>query len=279
MSGTGIYYFSGTGNSMHIAKELRKRVPETALIPIVSRLSHDKVEACGDSVVLVFPIYRMVAPMPVKDFLKKLDLSSVNYCFAVATRSGTPAGRTFTTLQNILSAKGKSLDGYAALSMGSNDPKGKGWRPATGDELAEIEAVNQKRLDRVARAIGAKERYREEDTYVTTQINPLLGHVGAFFAEAFGYIEENFFCDEECSGCGQCEMVCLAGRIKMKEGHPVWQKDVKCFSCYACLNFCPARAVQIKSNRMMKSYTEQNGRYVHPEATAEEIAAQKESRG
>jgi len=35
---TEIYYFSGTGNSLHVAKELQKRIPETNLIPIVSLL-------------------------------------------------------------------------------------------------------------------------------------------------------------------------------------------------------------------------------------------------
>ena len=30
-----IYYFSGTGNSLHVAKELQKRIPETKLISIV----------------------------------------------------------------------------------------------------------------------------------------------------------------------------------------------------------------------------------------------------
>lgn len=34
--GADIYYFSGTGNSFHVAKELQKRVPEVNLIPIVS---------------------------------------------------------------------------------------------------------------------------------------------------------------------------------------------------------------------------------------------------
>jgi hypothetical protein len=29
---TGIYYFSGTGNSLHVAQELQKRLPETTLI-------------------------------------------------------------------------------------------------------------------------------------------------------------------------------------------------------------------------------------------------------
>ena len=50
---------------------------------------------------------------------------------------------------------------------------------------------------------------------------------------------------------------------------PVWQKKVKCFYCYACINYCPKQSVQIKS------FTEKNGRYPHPYATANDIAGQK----
>jgi len=41
---TEIYYFSGTGNSLHVAKELQKRLPETNLIPIVSLLNKDVIK-------------------------------------------------------------------------------------------------------------------------------------------------------------------------------------------------------------------------------------------
>ena len=45
--------------------------------------------------------------------------------------------------------------------------------------------------------------------------------------------------------------------------------------CYACLNYCPQSAIQIKSKIYMKSYTVANGRYPHPFATVADIAGQK----
>jgi flavodoxin len=38
---TEIYYFSGTGNSLNVARELQKRIPKTDIIPIVSLLNKD----------------------------------------------------------------------------------------------------------------------------------------------------------------------------------------------------------------------------------------------
>jgi formate hydrogenlyase subunit 6/NADH:ubiquinone oxidoreductase subunit I len=85
----------------------------------------------------------------------------------------------------------------------------------------------------------------------------------------------DFCADSKCSGCGICEKICLSGKIKMVDEKPVWQKNVNCFFCYACLNYCPRYAVQIKSTRTFKTYTAENERYSHPYATADDIEKQK----
>jgi hypothetical protein len=41
---TEIYYFSGTGNSLHVASELRKRIPGARLIPMVGLLGEDVIK-------------------------------------------------------------------------------------------------------------------------------------------------------------------------------------------------------------------------------------------
>ncbi len=51
-------------------------------------------------------------------------------------------------------------------------------------------------------------------------------------------------------------------------------RNVDCYMCYACLNFCPKEAIQIYSKIWMKSYTTERGRY--PYTTIEDIVGQKE---
>jgi Fe-S-cluster-containing hydrogenase component 2 len=63
-------------------------------------------------------------------------------------------------------------------------------------------------------------------------------------------------------------MICLAKKIKMVDERPTWQKDVICYGCFACINFCPEQAIQIKSTWYLKSHTDENGRYHHPELSA-----------
>jgi flavodoxin len=42
--GVEIYYFSGTGNSLHAAKELQKRIPEAVLVPILGLVNNEIIE-------------------------------------------------------------------------------------------------------------------------------------------------------------------------------------------------------------------------------------------
>ncbi|MGE5485867.1 MAG: 4Fe-4S dicluster domain-containing protein [Ignavibacteriales bacterium] len=69
-------------------------------------------------------------------------------------------------------------------------------------------------------------------------------------------------------GCGVCQRVCPSRKIAPVNKKPVWHTHVRCYMCYACLNYCPQHSVQIKSKVWMKSYTEKNARYFHPYATA-----------
>ncbi len=271
--GTEIYYFSGTGNSLHVTRELQRRIPEAELIPIVSLLNKEFVEPSSDSVGFVFPIHLMMAPAFVIKFLKKLDLRSANYIFAVATRAGTQH-RAFIDVENILKKKDKSLDSFFTLNMPSNDPKFEGWQAAIEEEIAKLEFEVQNKLDSIGEIVINKKKSREKDTNFidSTYGFPILALVLPFFLRFYNV---EFYPDSKCAGCGTCEKVCLSGKIKMVNGKPAWQKDVQCFFCNACINYCPKHAVQVRSNKLLKSYTDKNERYSHPYATADDIAGQK----
>ncbi len=110
-----IYYLSGTGNSLHVARELEKRLPEIALVPIISALKDDSPATTAETVGLVFPIHNLTIPVPVKRFLQQVDLSSASYLFAVATR--LCSDKVFLTIDKILEKQGKSLDAYFSVEM------------------------------------------------------------------------------------------------------------------------------------------------------------------
>lgn len=273
MGKTEVYYFSGTGNSLYVARELQKGIREANLTSMVSLLNKDVIDTDGETIGLVFPIHLAMAPAPVMGFLKKLDLKSAKYIFAVATRAGSQH-RAFIDLENILKKKGKILDSYFTLNMASNDPKFEDWRPATNEELTELESEVKNNLDLIQEIVTNKERNREKDINFTVPM-PAFSILSLILPILNRFYNIEFYSNSKCVGCGTCAKVCLSRKVKIIDEKPVWEKDTSCFSCHACLNYCPEQAVQINSSRFLKSYTEDNGRYSHPYATADDIAGQK----
>lgn len=281
MSEVEIYYFSGTGNSLYAAKELQKRIPVSSLESIAGQLKKDVIETRTKIAGFVFPIHGMTVPIPVRNFIKKINLESTSYIFSVITRGGTKCFAV-SEIEKILKKKGKNLDSFFILTMFNNDPKLESFEIPTKEEISALEIKIQNRLEFIKKTIVNKEKYREKDTdYVTfpfikpvTLLLERLVLLGIRYAEYDG-AKDYFYSDSGCKNCGTCEKVCQSGKIKMVDGKPLWQKDIKCYLCYTCLNYCPSQSIQIKSQWFMKSHTRTKGRYPHPFATVKDISVKK----
>ncbi len=278
---TEIYYFSGTGNSLYIARELQARIPGARLIPMIALLNKESIRVGAETVGLVFPVHALSIPLAVKRFLEKLDWGPAEYVFAAATRLGT-VFNGFEGLERTLRRKGKRLDSGFILTMGSNDVKGENFRAATEADIKKFETAAQEKLETMKTVILERKRSRERDKEYEIGVNPCLEKYIVGLMNLSGHIGGvNYFVSESgCSGCGICERVCLSKKIKMDGGRPVWRKEVLCYMCYACINFCPSRSIEINSIRYfgirVKSFSRRNSRYSHPYAKARDIAAQKE---
>lgn len=265
MNNIEIYFFSGTGNSWHIAKKLAGSLPDSNLTPIIKSLQEATFKSNAKMIGFIFPIHMTAMPVVVEEFIKKLDVTTAQYIFAIATRVGTSHG-AFNSIDNILKKKNKKLAAAFTLNMPSNDVKFKSKAPAV-EEIAKLELAVSDSLKNIIDVIINQKESREPDLSRTTYI-PFVGAL-SWLARVTDGMQLQFYADEKCAGCGICEKVCLSKKIKMENGRPNWLKDVRCFKCYACLNYCPKQSVQIKG------YTEGKDRYSHPYATADEIAAQK----
>jgi hypothetical protein len=106
---TDIYYFSGTGNSLYVAKELQKLIPEAKLIPVAGVLKSDNMKTKANNVGIIFPCHGLTIPVPVREFLRKVNVKSSDYFFAIATRGGS-VFRGFPIIGKFLNKQGKSLN-------------------------------------------------------------------------------------------------------------------------------------------------------------------------
>jgi NAD-dependent dihydropyrimidine dehydrogenase PreA subunit len=281
MSKVEIYYFSGTGNSLHVAQEIQKRIPDTALIPILSLLNEEAIELKGDVIGLVFPIYLSSTPIPVRKFINKIHFKPGQYLFAVTTNCGYP-GNVDIYLERLLAKKSKDLAFYYTLKMISNSPKGlqpsfmisQNWaNTITEQHILDLEKNVQKELDIISKAIINKERNTGKDA--PSNKKGLKRTMSKYLELPLQwYVERTdakigFYTDATCTGCGVCESVCPSQKIKIVNGKPLWQDEVRCYYCYACFNYCPQQSI------LVKNYIHKDGRYHYPGITAKDIAKQK----
>jgi ferredoxin len=133
----------------------------------------------------------------------------------VAIRVGTQH-RAFIKIEKYIGKKGKSLDSYFTLNMASNDPKFKGWQPATNETIAKLESEIQNRFDLIPKIIMNKESIREKDSDYIIPVNfavECLVLLGMAYAEYNG-AKDYFYSDSKCTGCGTCEKVVCPGKLK-----------------------------------------------------------------
>ena len=67
---TEIYYFSGTGNSLAVARDLSGKL-KASLIPIAAILSEDSIPIDPDVAGIVFPVYHSGLPFILREFIEK----------------------------------------------------------------------------------------------------------------------------------------------------------------------------------------------------------------
>lgn len=284
--GMEIYYFSGTGNSLFVARELQKKVPDSVIIPIVSLLHKDVIQTNGKTIGIIFPCHALTIPIAVKRFIRKIDVHSAEYIFAIVTRYGT-VFRGFNIIEKLLKKKNKHLNSQFILNMCHNEaPRSeKNYIVPSKSDILQIEITVLQKINQISNVIKTQSSFLEKDVniIIKSSSNPVIGFLieklvvfAMNISEYIGGVNY-FYHDNKCNGCGICEKVCLSEKIKIIEKKPIWQRNVLCYMCFACLNYCPQKSVQIKNIPGVRSYTTENGRYPHPFATVNDISAQKES--
>lgn len=275
-----IYYFSGTGNSLFIARKLQSRLTNSEIIPILKALkSSDKIIK-AEKVVFIFPIYAMTIPVPVRQFMSEYDFSEVKYCSAVATRLGLYFN-DFKRIDKLI--KPNKLKSHFIINMGNNDVKIKDYECPSSQILKELENNAIKVLKEVENVINKNEFYRPEDSnyFLALPFGDSRDKIVEWlvpklmtFSTYIGGVNY-FYTSKKCNGCGVCEKICLSEKISMIENKPLWSKSTLCYMCYACINYCPQKAIEIDSIPGVASYTLENDRYSHPYANIKDICKQK----
>ncbi len=228
-----ILYFSGTGNSLAVAKQIAgEDAPLTDLGACLKEGRQTLPVGDGETLCVVLPVYFGGLPEAAEEYLRTVAFSrKPGWVCGVLTHSGCPldADLAFAGAVKSNPSLGMPPDAVYTVLMPDNlvllSPLQDEERIARCLKAAEAETegIRKKILDRVP------ERPWEGRA-------PVLPEVSASFRAAYDDLRrtEAFHVADTCVHCGVCASRCPCGALIMREGTPTWVKE-RCTLCMACV--------------------------------------------
>lgn len=262
MMETMIYYFTGTGNSLAVARDICERLDDCRVVPIVSLNDEPgPIRPAAERVGIVYPVYFSGVPSIVVEIAARLDLGEARYVFAISTMGGSGAEPSLRQLDRLLQdgPGGRGLDAGFAVRMPGNYIR---LYDGPGDRALERTLADAgRRVAIIAEAVGRGEhtmpRFSPAGSIIHRAYYPRF-LAGVHEADA------TFTVDDRCTACGTCVAVCPVGNVRIDDGRPTWLH--RCEQCMACIQHCPVQAIQAGPK------TASRRRYRHPGVTVEALA-------
>jgi Pyruvate/2-oxoacid:ferredoxin oxidoreductase delta subunit len=229
-----IFYFSGTGNSLVLARKLAADLG--AEVKSIAAYLKNPVDIETDILGIVTPVYCLDVPPVVAHFLQVLRLKNTPYIFAVANMGAT-AGETLGSMKKLLAGRGIKMQAGFIVPM----PDCSIVFPSPDKLKQEMLAKLPERLSTIVFDVKAK---RENDASLSTC--PVCGFVnktGWVVMDNILSVKSRSVSNDKCVGCGICAQVCPANCITMKDSKPVFAAG--CYSCFACAQWCPKSAISV----------------------------------
>jgi ferredoxin len=250
MSKNIIFYFTGTGNSLKVAKDVANVINDCKIVAMAAYKEYDLSDM--ERIGFVFPVYGSL-PNFVNKFISKAEFPKNKniYYFTIVT-CGHFKWNAIPTLNKILSEKGIALNAGFDVKMVAN---------AIGlydisNNVDKILKKSQKNIDLIAERIKLKKINRIQKR------NPLIFWPDKFVTQ-YPIMDTNFNVSTDCKGCGICEQICPVKNIEITNGQPLFKHN--CEQCLACIHHCPSKALNIGNK------TQNKKRYINPNITLQEI--------
>ncbi|WP_297634956.1 EFR1 family ferrodoxin [uncultured Clostridium sp.] len=243
-----IFYFTGTGNSLAVAKRF-----EGELISIPQIINEKNLSYKDEVIGVVFPTYGWNVPKIVREFLKKAKLEA-NYIFAINTY-GMVEGGTGKVAETIAEECGYHFDYINSIMMLDN------YQPSF-DIAKEKEKLPKKNVEenltKIVEDIKGKKKLKAKNGLGRKAGTWIMSNVLNF--EKSDYAKQ-YTVDDNCVKCGICAKVCPKGNIKVTDYVEFFED---CVCCQACIHACPKKAIHLKKEKSIE-------RWRNPEVKLSEI--------
>lgn len=224
-----IFYFSGTGNSKWVAKQIAELTFDKAY----NIMEFEEIPNIKDEkqIGFIFPIYAWGAPEPVLNFAKKLENINI-FTFGICT-CGEEAGLAMKRFSKIY-----HLDSSYSLIMPNNY--------IIGTDIDEDRIINNKinnaynKIKTISTDILNKNKVYDIEEGKFSKLKSTIFNFGF---NKFARTTRKFYVIDKCNGCGLCVKNCMISAIQLIDKKPIWNKKL-CYQCLRCINECPKQAIQ-----------------------------------
>jgi len=254
---TQLFYFTGTGNSLALARQIASKLGDTEIIAAGQALKND-APIHGQRIGLIFPVYMYRVPHLMARLIKKIK--QAEYVFAVANNAGD-AGRALAQTRKILKMNQLKLNAGIQIIMPSNYIPWGGAIPEKDQQ--DLFQQASKKIEALVEAVQLKKPFLDASfSFLKTYFLP-----GVLYWLGYEFIakqDRSFWATDQCTRCGICAKICPAGNITYPgQAKPQWNH--RCEMCLACLQWCPTQAIEWGKK------TAQKKRYQHPEITLNDM--------
>ena len=235
-----ILYFTGTGNSLAVAKHFGA---ELLSIPQMIKNANYVVE--DDVVGIVCPVYAITIPNIVKRYLQKCKINA-DYTFVIMTYGFTACG-ALSEMKKLLEKNGNRADYYETLLMVDN------YLPFF-DINAQLQNLDKKNIEanlaRIVEEISLKIKKPERCGILNKVFS---GFADMTIPKVEKHTPKTFYVTDECIGCGVCKKVCPVGNVS-QNGTEKPSFGKVCESCLSCVHNCPKNAINMTVQRSKKRF-------------------------
>lgn len=244
-----VFYFTATGNSLFIAKQL-----SDSPISIPQELKKTDLTYEADEIGFVFPDYAAAVPVIVREFVEKARFKA-SYIFSVIT-FGNASVNVAEWWNDWAKAKGLHNNYINTILMVDN------YLPVF--DMNEQIKIDKKTDENMAGIIGDISGHKDfiapsEMGWFTKEM--LQGMQDMHFSQKS---EQLIKLDaDKCIQCTTCTEVCPRGNFSLASGE--LQISGKCEFCLACVQNCPQHALSLERERNKEA------RYRHPDISLNEI--------
>lgn len=247
---SGIFYFSGAGNSKAVAEELAHKLE----VPICKKMAETTEQDLEGLVQigLVFPVYYFAPPTLLISFIQDIlgaKEKELEYLFVIMTHGGMSSyGPSIT--ERLLEEAGYAASYTETINMVNT------YIPLFKIPSKEKqENITKKAYDKVQKIV---EDIKNQEIKVKARL-PLSNSAFRLYRKTsekrYSY-DKKFVVDSRCTSCGVCVEACPVDNIMLSGENIKYLHH--CQQCFACYHHCPTHAITLKPKPLL-GYTYYKG--------------------